>query len=214
MLMAYFDIHTHIIPQDASQAILSVDTHSLPIGENIRHASIGIHPWYLTEPHAEAQWKALQDSVNDPRIIAIGEAGLDKLKGASISLQTSIFRKEIDLAETYGLPMVIHCVRAFNELIQLKKAYKPTQPWIIHGFRGKPSIAQELIRHGCWISFGSHYQEESVRITPIERMFIETDESKESIGNIYRRIADTRGISLAELTESIKKNVRKVFFKQ
>ena len=135
MLMAYFDIHTHTIPQDASQAILSVDTHSLPIGENIRHASIGIHPWYLTEPHAEAQWKALQDSVNDPRIIAIGEAGLDKLKGASISLQTSIFRKEIDLAETYGLPMVIHCVRAFNELIQLKKAYKPTQPWIIHGFR-------------------------------------------------------------------------------
>lgn len=212
--MAYFDIHTHTIPQDASQAILSVDTHSLPIGENIRHASIGIHPWYLTEPHAEAQWKALQDSVNDPRIIAIGEAGLDKLKGASISLQTSIFRKEIDLAETYGLPMVIHCVRAFNELIQLKKAYKPTQPWIIHGFRGKPSIAQELIRHGCCISFGSHYQEESVRITPIERMFIETDESKESIGNIYRRIADTRGISLAELTESIKKNVRKVFFKQ
>ena len=110
--------------------------------------------------------------------------------------------------------MVIHCVRAFNELIQLKKTYKPTQPWIIHGFRGKPSIAQELIRHGCWISFGSHYQEESVRITPIERMFIETDESKESIGNIYLRIADTRGISLAELTESIKKNVRKVFFKQ
>lgn len=212
--MAYFDIHTHTVPQDDSQAILSVDTHSLPLGEDIRFVSIGIHPWYLTETHAEAQWKALQDSAHDPRVIAIGEAGLDKLQGASMPLQTSVFRKEIDLAETLCLPMVIHCVRAFNELIQLKKACKPTQPWIIHGFRGKPSIAQELIRHGCWISFGSHYQEESVRMTPIERMFIETDESKESIGNIYRHISDTRGISLEELTESIKKNVRKVFFKQ
>ena len=44
-------------------------------------------------------------------------------------------------------------------------------------------------------------------------MFIETDESEESIENIYQRIAHTRGISLEELTEGVKKNVQEVFFK-
>jgi len=211
--MTYFDIHTHAIPEHPSQAIVSVNIDDLPIAKDIQFVSIGIHPWYLTEENAVDQWKTLKESVNEARIKAIGEAGLDKLRGASIKLQTSIFQEEIALAETYHLPMVIHCVRAFNELMQIKKESKPKQPWIIHGFRGKPSIAQELLKHGCWLSFGSNYQEESVRITPLNRLFIETDEAEESIENIYQRIAHTRGISLEELTEGVKKNVQEVFFK-
>lgn len=211
--MDCFDIHTHHIPLHPSQAIVSTDVLSLPIDGRVVHASIGIHPWALREEHADTQWKALQSSIESTRIVAIGEAGLDKLKGPSIELQTAIFQQEIALAEAQSLPMVIHCVRAFNELIQIKKESKPKQPWIIHGFRGKPSIVRELLKHGCWLSFGSLFQEESVRITPLDRLFIETDESEESITDIYRRIAQTRGISPHELTEAIKKNVREVFFK-
>lgn len=211
--MDCFDIHTHHIPLHPSQAIVSTDVLSLPIDGRVVHASIGIHPWTLREEHADTQWKALQSSIESTRIVAIGEAGLDKLKGPSIELQTAIFQQEIALAEAQSLPMVIHCVRAFNELIQIKKESKPKQPWIIHGFRGKPAIARELLKHGCWLSFGSLFQEESVRITPLDRLFIETDESEESITDIYRRIAQTRGISPHELTEAIKKNVREVFFK-
>lgn len=211
--MTYFDIHTHAIPEHPSQTIVSVNVNDLPIAKDVQFVSIGIHPWYLTEENAEYQWKTLKKSVNEPQIRAIGEAGLDKLRGASIKFQTSFFQEEIALSETYHLPMVIHCVRAFNELIQIKKECKPKQPWIIHGFRGKPSIAQELLKHGCWLSFGSNYQEESIRVTPLNRLFIETDESEESIENIYQRIAHTRGISLEELTEGVKKNVQEVFFK-
>ena len=212
--MDYFDIHTHCIPLCPSQAIVSIDASSLPMDEKVVYASIGIHPWQLTEANAESQWEALKASVNDPRIIAIGEAGLDKLKGASISLQSSVFQQEIALSESLSLPMVIHCVRAFNELTQIRKASQAKQPWIIHGFRGKPSIAQELLKHGCWLSFGSHFQEESVRITPLNRLFIETDESAESIEHIYHRIAGIKGISPEELAEAINKNVREVFFKR
>ena len=161
--MDYFDIHTHCIPLCPSQAIVSIDASSLPMDEKVVYASIGIHPWQLTEANAESQWETLKASVNDPRIIAIGEAGLDKLKGASISLHSSVFQQEIALSESLSLPMVIHCVRAFNELIQIRKASKAKQPWIIHGFRGKPSIAQELlkqvIKHHltlCLVQFRGH----------------------------------------------------------
>ena len=211
--MHYFDIHTHRIPLHPSQAIVSIDASALPLDGKVVHASIGIHPWHLTETNAGNLWKTLKSSIKDQRIVAIGEAGLDKLKGPDMTFQTSVFRQEITLAESANLPMVIHCVRAFNELIQIKKESKPKQPWIIHGFRGKPSIAQELLKHGFWLSFGSHYQEESLKITPLNCMFVETDESEESIGSIYLRIAETKGISLEELVEAINKNVQEVFFK-
>ena len=211
--MDCFDIHTHSMAGDRSQAIVSVNVNALPMENGIRLASVGIHPWHLTEENADAQWKTLQDSVEDPRVIAIGEAGLDKLKGPSTALQISVFRQEIGLAEQLRLPMVIHCVRAFNELIQIKKECLPKQPWIIHGFRGKASVAQELLRHGCRLSFGSKFQEEALRAVPLHRLFIETDESEKSIADICLRIAQTRGISPQELTEAIKKNVREVFFK-
>lgn len=211
--MHYFDIHTHRIPLHPSQAIVSIDASALPLDGKAVHASIGIHPWYLTETNAGNLWETLKSSIKDQRIVAIGEAGLDKLKGPDMTFQTPVFRQEITLAESANLPMVIHCVRAFNELIQIKKESKPKQPWIIHGFRGKPSIAQELLKHGFWLSFGSHYQEESLKITPLNRMFVETDESEESIGSIYQRIAETKGISLEELVEAINKNVQEVFFK-
>ena len=133
-LMDYFDIHAHCIPLCPSQAIVSIDASSLPMDEKVVYASIGIHPWQLTEANAESQWEALKASVNDPRIIAIGEAGLDKLKGASIPLQTSVFQQEIALSESLSLPMVIHCVRAFNELIQIRKASKAKKSWIMYWY--------------------------------------------------------------------------------
>lgn len=211
--MDYFDIHTHFIPPHPTQAIVSVDASSLPMDKKIVHASVGIHPWYLTEENVDSQWKALQISVKNPRIVAIGEVGLDKRRGASIGLQYTLFRQSIALSEAYGLPMIIHCVRAFNEIIAIKKECAPRQPWIIHGFRGKASIAQELLKHGCRLSFGEKFQENTLLTVPLDRLFIETDESRESLEHIYQRIAETKGISLKELTECIKKNVDDVFFK-
>ena len=214
MLMDCFDIHTHRLPLHPSQAIVSVDASSLPVDGKIVHASVGIHPWHLTETNVEVQWKAFQAAIEeDRRIVAIGEAGLDKLKGASLEAQTAVFRQEIALAETLCLPMVIHCVRAFNELLKLKKEVRPCQPWVIHGFRGKESVARELLRHGCYLSFGERFQSDALRAVPLDRLFIETDESSVSIETIGLRIAEARGEAPEELAAAIDKNVRKVFFR-
>ena len=208
----FFNIHTHVSVHPESE-ILSFAPEELSTDNRSFYASVGIHPWTLTEENADIQWEALRESIKNKRIIAIGECGLDKLKGPSMELQTAVFKQEAALAESSSLPLIIHCVKAFNELIQLKKAISPRQPWIIHGFRGKLPLALDCIRHGFYLSIGSHFQENALKVIPLERLFIETDESEESIESIYQRIAEIKGISQQELLEAINKNVREVFFK-
>ena len=208
----FFNIHTHVSIHPESE-ILSLAPEELSTDNRSFYASVGIHPWTLTEENADIQWKALCESIKDKRIVAIGECGLDKLKGPSMELQTAVFKQEAALAEDSSLPLIIHCVKAFNELVQLKKAISPRQPWIIHGFRGKLPLALDCIRHGFYLSIGSHFQENTLKTIPLDRLFIETDESEESIGSIYQRVAETKGISQQELLEAINKNVREAFFK-
>ena len=208
----YFNIHTHVSVHPESE-IRSLAPEELSTDNRSFYASVGIHPWALTEENADIQWEALRESIKDKRIVAIGECGLDKLKGSSMELQTAVFKQEAALAEDSSLPLIIHCVKAFNELIQLKKEISPCQPWIIHGFRGKLPLALDCIRHGFYLSIGSHFQENTLKAIPLDRLFIETDESEESIESIYQRIAEIKGISQQELLEAINKNVREVFFK-
>ena len=208
----FFNIHTHVSVHPESE-ILSLAPEELSTDNRSFYASVGIHPWTLTEENANIQWKALCESIKDKRIVAIGECGLDKLKGPSMELQTAVFKQEAALAEDSSLPLIIHCVKAFNELIQLKKEISPRQSWIIHGFRGKLPLALDCIRHGFYLSIGSHFQENTLKVIPLDRLFIETDESEESIESIYQRIAEIKGISQQELLEAINKNVREVFFK-
>jgi len=211
--MDFFNIHTHTSRHPESE-ILSTDIHSFPPENEEIYLSVGIHPWYLSEEKTENQLQALQRAVKDNRVIAIGESGLDRLQGPSLDIQTNTFKKIIALSEAMELPMIIHCVKAFNELVQLKKQMNPHQPWIIHGFRGKKALAKECIRHGFYLSFGANYQEDALKSVPIEKLFIETDESEIPIEDIYLRIAQTKGIHLEELAEAIKKNVERVFFKR
>ena len=208
----FFNIHTHVSVHPESE-ILSLAPEELSTDNRSSYASVGIHPWTLTKENADIQWEALRESIKDKRIVAIGECGLDKLKGSSMELQTAVFKQEAALAEDSSLPLIIHCVKAFNELIQLKKEISPCQPWIIHGFRGKLPLALDCIRHGFYLSIGSHFQENTLKAIPLDRLFIETDESEESIESIYQRIAEIKGISQQELLEAINKNVREVFFK-
>ena len=142
----------------------------------------------------------LEELVRHPQVLAVGEAGLDKLADAPMDLQVEVFRCQACLAEEVGKPLVIHLVR-------------PSNPWIIHGFRGKAALAEEYLKHGFYLSFGEKYQEVALCRVPADRLFIETDESEVSIGELYARAAEVRGISPEELGETLRRNVCKVFFK-
>lgn len=155
----------------------------------------------------------LEELVRHPQVLAVGEAGLDKLADAPMDLQVEVFRCQACLAEEVGKPLVIHLVKAVDELLKVKRDLRPSNPWIIHGFRGKAALAEEYLKHGFYLSFGEKYREVALCRVPADRLFIETDESEVSIGELYARAAEVRGISPEELGETLRRNVCKVFFK-
>lgn len=181
--------------------------------------SIGIHPWDLTAENSERLWDVLQrelerrKSENRP-CVAIGEAGLDKLAAAPMELQVKIFERQVALSEDCRLPLIIHCVKAVDELLAVKKRLAPLQAWIWHGFRGKAQQASQLLRHGFYLSLGEHYSREAMQAIPASRLFLETDESVLDISDIIRRAAEVRGVDAECLQETLRENVQKVFFKR
>ena len=213
-----WNIHTHRRKGDMRHAIWSCGWMEESILSECSdkapfYISVGIHPLYLTEENFPAQWQWLLRSVHDKRVLAIGEAGLDKAVKVPFDLQVSVFRQVAGLADELRLPLVIHAVKASNEIIRLKKEMNPHNPWIIHGFRGKTELAQTYLQHDIYLSFGEKYQEESLCITPLDHLFLETDESETDICELCRRTAKIRKIPEEELREKIRQNINKLFFR-
>ena len=220
------DIHTHK-SEDAShgRAIINfplpVDDSLCLSASDVRTAgkegyfySAGIHPWKLTERNAEEQFELLHQLLVKEQFVAVGEAGFDKLTAAPMELQVRMFGKLVELSEKYRLPLIIHCVKAMEELLAVKKEFRPVQPWIWHGFRGKPQQARQLMENGMYLSFGEHYPEQTVRTMPVDRMFLETDDSPVDIEEVLHRVARTRGTDVEELRQAIRENIQKVFFRR
>lgn len=195
------DIHTHTFPTDTNTAIYNValtETENI-FSSNVQgYFSVGFHPWYI-DTFTEELFEKMKRWTDDKRFIAIGECGLDKNMETGLERQIEVFEKQVELSEEKQKPLIIHCVGRFNELLDLKKQWNPRQPWIIHGFRGKPQLAEQILKAGCDISFGEHFNPESVQITPIKKLFVETDESNMPIDEIYQNIAKVKKCAIEEL---------------
>ncbi len=215
--MELYDVHTHqILLEDTDDPYHSCILDVYPLEFEVakesynRHAfSCGIHPWY--SEGSENQLAYLKEIISNPRIVAIGETGLDKLKGPSYDIQIPVFKEHIALSEKLGKPLIIHCVKAWEELIQVRKEISPKQPWIIHGYRGKPELTQRLINEGFLFSVGDDINVESMEIIPIESLFCETDEDVMDIREVYLQAAQAMNMDLEEFAEKIAENVHRVF---
>ena len=196
------DIHTHIRSSVGLQSVYNVPLehlHAMLLSNVEGFFSAGIHPWKVT-PRFAAGVELLEALLADRRLVAVGECGLDKQAQAPLHVQAQVFELQAGLAEEFHKPLIIHCVGCFNELLQLKKRLKPTQLWIVHGFRGKPQLADQLLRAGCALSFGERFNPASVQVTPLDRLYVETDESPLPIADLYVRVAAAKGCAVDELT--------------
>lgn len=183
--MNILDIHTHVLPQVPGTALVCIGCGPLPEKEEGHWFSAGLHPWDVTEDF-ENQLNALEKLLANPRVPAVGECGFDTLKGPSHELQEQAFIRQIELSERYAKPMILHVVRDFDSVIRLRRTLKPTQPWLIHGFRGGPEQMSQLYSHGILVSFGLKHNPESLKAVPSERLFLETD----GVGPISQVISD------------------------
>lgn len=154
--------------------------------------SIGIHPWTtenMTEDEAETALKKISKNAELKQIIAIGECGIDRLRGGDRIFQEEIFKEHIRISESVGKPLIIHSVKSTEDIIRLKKEINPSQLWIIHGFRGKKETAQQLLSHGIALSLGEHFNEEAAKSIPVDMLFHETDDSSLTIDQIIDKSA-------------------------
>lgn len=210
----YIDIHVHGgHPAEDIYILESLMAHEniMPEDVNGKGFTFGIHPWFLTEENYQGYLELTERTVNNPFVIAIGEAGFDKLRGPSYDLQRKVFAKQVEMSEALGKPLIIHCVRAWEELLSVHKELQPRMPWMVHGFRGKITLAEQLLSKGLYLSIWFEFalRPESavlLRIIPRNRLFLETDGAETDIRNIYRKVSEDLNISLSDLQTIIYTN--------
>ena len=207
----YINIHTHKLqPSENVLAVANLSLQaSLPASNEL--FSLGIHPWDIPSL-TPSQIEELLERIRIEPLFAIGEIGLDKLKSSDLTAQIELFKAQIAIANQREKPIIIHCVKAFNELLQLKSAFK--NPAIIHGFRGKPSLMENLCKAGFFLSFGERFNEKTVEETPLDRLFLETDGSETPIQSIYQRVAEIKHCDLTSLKKAIEENFKRLSAKR
>lgn len=175
------DLHTHRTTDLQPNDIVCLSREQMRSAvamppADAHHYSVAVHPWWTNSDEAAALWEHVERLARQPACVAIGECGLDRLRGAAIETQQQWFERHVALSERIGKPLVIHCVRAYDLLLRLHKTLRPSQTWIVHGFRGKASLAAQLLAAGFSLSYGKNHQPEAYAITPPKRRFVESDD--------------------------------------
>lgn len=200
-MVAFIDSHTHNIHTSNPFSIINLPVNEVEsVLSKLKHHyfSIGVHPWnvHTTDPSILDVFEQL---LSDRRIRAVGECGFDRNAKASFKEQGYFFERQVALSEKYERPLIIHCVAAYNEIIRLRNKFKPAQKWMIHGFRGKPELAKQLLNAGFILSFGEKFNPATVIQTPLEKLCVETDDSLYPIEEIYKKIATLKNCRQEEL---------------
>lgn len=200
------DIHTH--NSAAHGAVISVNPWEYSPRQGALY-SVGIHPWKLKAVAGPIpDFELLEDIAGRENVVMIGETGIDKLHEPDVEYQITVLKRHIELSEQLGKPLILHCVRASNELCALHKALRPSQPWIIHGFRNNANVARRLLDAGFYLSYGEFLNIDALNATPPDRLLAETDESQWPINDIISHIAQCRNEDARETTAHICANIR------
>ncbi|MCK5824310.1 MAG: TatD family hydrolase [Ichthyobacteriaceae bacterium] len=218
----FINIHSHKFNGSADIVIYNKMLDNFKNSEEL--FSVGLHPWNIDETDIYLL-NNLQNNLTkitfNKNTLAIGEIGLDKNIDTPISVQTKILQIQLEISEQLKLPVILHIVKSYSEIIKLRNLKKGKtkyiQPWIIHGFNKKYELVQQLIKSGFYISFGVSilnnlpHVEKSLIEVPNNKLFLETDESDVSIVDIYKKVAEIKRVSVDELQHIIYNNFKRVF---
>lgn len=218
----YYDIHTHShqVRQNVVQ-VRNLFPNQLDLIEQNPDVwySVGWHPWHIDANDSDEMFAFLEKAIQNKKVIALGETGLDRSIDESFGRQTNIFIRHLSLAHSAGMPVIVHAVKAYPDIIHIYKKTKARIPLIIHGFRGNHQSAAQLLYHGFYLSFGATLLENNTTLaevfqnTPDEKIFLETDDSAADIRQLYERAAALRNVRTEQLMETIAHNFDKCFGK-
>lgn len=217
----FIDIHTHNqTPEEGVLKIINAP-QSLDLSEQpSSYFSLGLHPWYLDKNTIEHDFEELEQNAKKQQVVMIGECGLDRNIDVDLAFQTEVFIQQIQLAERLQKPIIIHCVRAFPEIIAIKKKLNPSIPMIIHGFNNNPQVCQQLIKHQFYVSLGAALLNPNsnaskiITMIPKEKLFLETDDKNCTISSIFVAASIHVGAEIVILQEIIINNFNRIFRNQ
>lgn len=210
----FINTHTHSQLYDAKLELVNLGMGST---DKPNHYSYGIHPWYIEKDTYEDQLRELKMIVHEKRCLAIGECGLDKLSKVDFELQEEVFVEQIKIANHIQKPLIVHCVKAFNELINCLNLNDNSVPVIVHGFNNNENIARILVNEGLYFSFGKAllgYESnaaKAIKNVGRKNFFLETDDADISIKYIYKKASELLGIDEEIIKQQLQGNFEKVF---
>lgn len=220
MVIPYVDIHTHNGKRCTENVtcILNQFPSEWINKKPDSWFSVGIHPWYIKcGEQANEELVNMEKAFSQKECIAAGEAGLDKIIPMDWGLQKEIFKQQVKLSETHNMPMIIHCVKAYSELLGLRKELKAENVWIFHGFNSSLEMARQIVDHGCMLSFGKLLCKEGSKAQTVigniqpGHWFLETDDADSSIESVYSKAARITQKNVDEIKISIRDNFNRVF---
>lgn len=197
------DIHTHNTV--STDGIICTTPHSFsPLPG--KFYSCGIHPWETAGTGNDDIGKLCRILAR-PEIAAIGETGIDRLKGAPATRQEELLRMHIALSERFRKPLIIHEVKAADIILAIHRQTKPKMPWVRHGFRGNAQTARMYWSKGIYLSVGEKFNAEAVASIPEALLLLETDESRLSIYEIAGQVAKARQTTMEAMIELSARNI-------
>ena len=200
-----YDIHTHHHPSKPGTAIvqLTPDTFTPQPGH---FYSVGLHPWDIRADWRTQMARLLVMALH-PQVVMIGEAGMDKKNGTSpMEQQMEVFREHVRLSELVRKPLIVHCVKAIDELLTIRKEMRATLPWVLHGFRGGVEQWQQCARAGLYVSIGDRYDQALIKALPLSHLLLESDDRGE-IDTVYHLVSDSTGIEVPTLEYHVATNI-------
>ena len=200
------DIHTHILPQEPGSALVCIGSGPLPENAEGHFFSAGLHPWDVTGQDEEP-FGSIEKLLALPQVLAVGECGFDTLRGPVHELQEKAFVRQCELSERFRKPMILHVVRDFDSIIRIRKMLNPTQPWLIHGFRGGIAQMSQLYSQGILVSFGLSHNPETLKQVPSNRLFLETD-GKCLINDLIQKTAILREETVETINHQLTQNIK------
>ncbi len=213
--MKFINLHTHQF-SNQENIIEIVNQYPHEFDARISNYSIGIHPWKIESSRLVADLEFINAKLNDKNCFALGECGLDKRIEIDFNLQIEVFEKQVLMAIKHQKPLILHCVGAFQEIIEIKKRLKVNVPIIIHGFSKNIQLAKQLYDSGFYLSFGKYLMlnkelENVFKNIPLDYLFLETDSSEYKIEEVYTQAAKFKKLDLEMLKKIIFTNFNRVF---
>ncbi len=195
------------------------------------YAAVGIHPNYAGQAGAE-DWTAVEELTRHPRVVAVGETGLDRYWDFTpLDVQTDYFHRHLDLSAQSGLPFIVHCRDAEEEVLSILEGRGAPLSGIMHSFCGSSETADRCLALGMHLSFSGmltykkngELREIAARI-PADRILVETDcpylaptkfRGKRNepawVRETAATLAEARGVTLDVVATQTTGNARRLF---